>query len=192
MKDFFLLGNSLYSLKLFAKIKAPDHVSSLRDVLKTYLGHEKGQHTQMVVVGYGAGEDGVIFSHAAALLSLKNHIGGVFYQSQEDPLGKWMDKRPRGYSGTVPYALMHNEFDRYLEIHLFVLEERVISNSQRKEKEKDFLYIMGGGYDEKYAKEKRVEWVENLNKKKSSKRTGTLSNKKSRAKNIKDYEIKKA
>ncbi len=44
MKEFFLLGNSLYSLKLFLKIKAPDHVSTLREVLKTYLGDDKGQH----------------------------------------------------------------------------------------------------------------------------------------------------
>ena len=81
----------------------------------------------MVMVGFGAGENGVTFSHAAALLSLMNHDGGIFYQSQEDPLGKWMDKRPKGYSGTVPYALLHNEFDRYLEIHLYIFEERVIS-----------------------------------------------------------------
>ena len=50
---------------------------------------------------------------------------------------------------------------------------------------------MAGGYDEQYAKKKMVEGADITNKKISKKRTGTLSNKKSRAEKKRENEKRK-
>ena len=123
-RDFFLHGHTVYSLAPLTRMHTFQDegtiVSTLKGILREHLGSGKGQHKQLIVIGYGTGEE-CDYCHATALLSFPGHPGHPFIQNQDYPAGCWADKQPVGTASFCDYLTYEDAFDRYKAFRLYYL-----------------------------------------------------------------------